>query len=133
MLETREEMRQEAKDAIIDALSEGYDGYLCDLMQEVFNTDVYEPYTDRAIEQLDALGGYSVVNECIQYEQDNFGEVSERYDEPCWVLGMLWYIVGEEVLADLMDGVDEADEWWNEELTEDRAETLVKAFENKEI
>jgi hypothetical protein len=34
-----QEMREEARVAIIEALENGYDGYYCDLHNEVFNTD----------------------------------------------------------------------------------------------
>ena len=90
---TKNELKAQAKWAIIEKLEEGYDGYLCDLHNEVFNTEMYEPYTDRAIKILDELGGYSVVAEVIKYEEDNFGQTSaDKYDNPCWVLSMLWYI-----------------------------------------
>jgi len=35
------EMRQEAKERIIECLKNGYTGYYCDLHNEVFNTDYY--------------------------------------------------------------------------------------------
>jgi DNA repair protein RadC len=35
------EMRQEAKERIIECLKNGYTGYYCDLHDEVFNTDYY--------------------------------------------------------------------------------------------
>ena len=65
---TRNELKTKAKWAIIERLEEGYEGYLCDLHNEVFNMEMYEPYTDRAIKILDELGGYSVVAEVIKYE-----------------------------------------------------------------
>ena len=124
---TRNELKNEAKLAIIEKLEEGYDGYLCDLHNEVFNTEMYEPYTDRAIKILDELGGYSVVAEVIKYEEDNFGQTSaDKYDNPCWVLYMLWYIVGEEVLYDLFDGCELWNEVWNDEATEETNEALVQ-------
>lgn len=108
---TRNELKNEAKWAIIDKLEEGYEGYLCDLHNEVFNTEMYEPYTDRAVKILDELGGYSVVAEVIKYEEDNFGQTSaDKYNNPCWVLSMFWYIVGEEALAELGEDVPEFDE-----------------------
>ena len=129
---TRNELKTEAKWAIIDKLEEGYDGYLCDLHNEVFNMEMYEPYTDRATKTLDALGGYSVVAEVIKYEQDNFGETSaDKYSDPCWVLSMLWYIVGEEALAELGEDVPEFDELWNEELPEAECLMLIDRFREK--
>ena len=129
---TKSEFKNEAKWAIIDKLEEGYDGYLCDLHNEVFNTEMYEPYTDRAVKILDELGGYSVVAEVIKYEEDNFGQTSaDKYDNPCWVLSMFWYIIGEEALAELGEDVPEFDELWNEELTEEECLVLIDRFKKK--
>lgn len=129
---TRNELKTEAKWAIIDKLEEGYDGYLCDLHDEVFNMEMYEPDTDRATKTLDELGGYSVVAEVVKYEQDNFGEVSaDKYINPCWVLSMLWYIIGEEALAELSEDVSEFDKLWNEELTEAESLVLIDRFKKK--
>lgn len=129
---TRNELKNDAKWAIIDKLEEGYDGYLCDLHNEVFNTEMYEPYTDRAIKILDELGGYSAVAEIIKYEQDEFGEVSaDKYDNPCWVLSMFWYIVGEEALQELGEDMEEFEELWNEELTEEECLMLIAKFKER--
>ena len=128
---TKSEFENEAKWAIIDKLEEGYDGYLCDLHNEVFNMEMYEPYTDRAVKILDELGGYSVVAEVIKYEQDNFGQTSaDKYSDPCWVLSMFWYIVGEKALAELGEDVPEFDEL-NEELTEEECLVLIDRFKKK--
>ena len=129
---TRNELKTEAKWAIIEKLEEGSDGYLCDLHNEVFNTEMYELYTDRAVKILDELGEYSVIGEIVKYEQDNFGELSaDKYNNPCWVLSMFWYIVGEEALAELGEDVPEFDELWNEELTEDDCLVLIDRFKEK--
>ena len=124
---TRNELKTEAKWAIIDKLEEGYDGYLCDLHNEVFNMEMYEPDTDRAIKTLDELGGYSVVAEVIKYEQDNFGQtIADEYSNPCWVLSMLWYIIGEEVMYDLFDECELWDEVRDDEATEETNKALVQ-------
>ena len=129
---TRNELKAQAKWAIIDKLEEGYEGYLCDLHNEVFNMEMYEPYTDRAIKILDELGGYSVVSEVIKYEEDNFGQTSaDKYDNPCWVLSMFWYITGEEALAELGEDVPEFEEFWDEELTEEECLVLIDRFKKK--
>ena len=39
---TRNELKAQAKWAIIERLEEGYEGYLCDLHNEVFNTDMHK-------------------------------------------------------------------------------------------
>ena len=129
---TRNELKTEAKWAIIEKLEEGYDGYLCDLHDEVFNIEMYTNDEDEAIEILDSLGSYSVIGEVVKYEQDNFGQPSaDKYDNPCWVLSMFWYIVGEEALAELAEDVPEFDNFWNEELTEEECLVLIDRFKEK--
>ena len=129
---TRNELKAQAKWAIIERLEEGYDGYLCDLHNEVFNTEMYETNTAKATRILDGLGSYSVVAETVKYEQGIFGQTSvEKYSDPCLVLSMLWYMVGQEALAELGEDVPEFDELWNEELTEEECLVLIDRFTKK--
>ena len=129
---TRNELKTEAKWAIIEKLEEGYEGYLCDLHNEVFNTEMYETNTAKATRILDGLGSYSVVAETVKYEQGIFGQTSvEKYSDPCLVLSMLWYMVGQEALAELGEDVPEFNELWNEELTEEERLVLIDRFKKK--
>ena len=129
---TRNELKTEAKWAIIDKLEEGYDGYLCDLHNEVFNTEMYETNAAKATRILDGLGNYSVVAEIVRYEQGIFGQTSvEKYSNPCLVLSMLWYMVGQEALAELAEDVPEFEEFWDEELTEEECLVLIDRFNKK--
>ena len=129
---TRNELKTEAKWAIIEKLEEGYDGYLCDLHNEVFNTEMYETNTAKATRILDGLGSYSVVAETVKYEQGIFGQTSvEKYSDPCLVLSMLWYMVGQEALAELGEDVPEFEEFWDEELTEEECLVLIDRFKKK--
>ena len=129
---TRNELKAQAKWAIIEKLEEGYEGYLCDLHNEVFNTEMYTTDRDEATKILDGLGSYSVIGETVKYEQDNFGQTSvDKYDNPCLVLSMLWYIVGQEALAELAEDVPEFNELWNDELTEEECLVLIDRFTKK--
>ena len=129
---TRNEFKAQAKWAIIEKLEEGYEGYLCDLHDEVFNTEMYETNTAKATRILDGLGSYSVVAETVKYEQGIFGQTSvEKYSDPCLVLSMLWYMVGEEALAELGEDVPEFGEFWDEELTEEECLVLIDRFTKK--
>ena len=129
---TRNELKAQAKWAIIERLEEGYEGYLCDLHNEVFNTEMYETNTAKATRILDGLGSYSVVAETVKYEQGIFGQTSvEKYSDPCLVLSMLWYMVGQEALSELAEDVPEFDELWNEELTEEECLVLIDRFTKK--
>ena len=129
---TRDEFKSQAKWAIIDKLEEGFEDYLCDLHDEVFNVEMYTNDEDEAVEILDSLGSYSVIGEIVKYEQDNFGQTSaDKYNNPCWVLSMFWYIVGQEALAELGEDVPEFEEFWNEELTEEECLVLIDRFTKK--
>ena len=129
---TRNELKAQAKWAIIERLEEGYEGYLCDLHNEVFNMEMYTDNRDEAIKILDSLGTYSVIEEITRYEQDNFGEVNtHRLASPCDVLTMFYYILGEEALAELGEDVPEFEEFWDEELTEDDCLVLIDKFRKK--
>ena len=129
---TRNELKAQAKWAIIEKLEEGYDGYLCDLHDEVFNMEMYTNDEDKAREILDSLGSYSVIGEIVKYEQDIFGQTSaDKYDNPCWVLSMFWYITGEEAFAELGEDVPEFEEFWDEELTEEECLVLIDRFKKK--
>ena len=129
---TKNELKAQAKWAIIERLEEGYEGYLCDLHNEVFNTEMYETNTAKATRILDGLGSYSVVAETVKYEQGIFGQTSvEKYSDPCLVLSMLWYMVGQEALSELGEDVPEFDELWNEELTEEECLVLIDRFRKK--
>lgn len=129
---TRNELKNDAKWAIIDKLEEGYEGYLCDLHNEVFNTEMYTDDKREAVEILDSLGSYSVIEEIVQYEQTNFGEVNtHRLASPCDVLSMFWYIIGEEALSELGEDIEEFDELWNEELTEEECLMLIAKFRER--
>lgn len=129
---TRNTMKNDAKWVIIEKLEEGYDGYLCDLHHEVFNTEMYTNDEDEATEILDSLGSYSVIGEIVKYEQDNFGQTSaDKYSDPCWVLSMFWYIVGEEAMQELGEDMEEFDELWNVELTEEECLMLIAKFKER--
>ena len=129
---TKNELKAQAKWVIIEKLEEGYDGYLCDLHNEVFNTEMYTEDRNKAVEILDSLGTYSVIEEITRYEQDNFGEVNtHRLASPCDVLTMFYYILGEEALAELGEDVPEFEEFWNEELTEEECLVLIDRFTKK--
>ena len=129
---TRNELKAQAKWAIIEKLEAGYDGYLCDLHNDVFNMEIYTNNKDEAIKILDSLGTYSVIEEITRYEQDNFGEVNtHRLASPCDVLTMFYYILGEEALAELGEDVPEFEEFWDEELTEEECLVLIDRFTKK--
>ena len=77
-----QEMREEARAAIIQALQDGYTGYYCDLHNEVFNTDYYIIGTDEAKEALKEYDVFKAIEKVQTYEKDNFGEVYTDMSDP---------------------------------------------------
>lgn len=129
----RNEFKKEAAEAIIDCLEDGYIGYLCELHNKVFNTDYYETDKDAAVDWFGDYeeGIFDVIEKIKNYEQDNFGEVITDFSNPCKVLNMFWYVIGEEVMGELMDGSADCDELWNEQLTEEENKLVLKIFKER--
>jgi hypothetical protein len=122
-------MREEARSAIIEALKNGYTGYYCDLHNEVFNTDYYIIGTHRAKEALKEYDVFEALKKVQAYEKDNFGEVYTDLSNPEKLINMLYYIIGEEVLLEMMDGVKAWAENWNNKADEETNAEILKAIE----
>ena len=128
---TKNEFLKEAMGAIIDTLENGYNGYLCELHNETFNTDYYEINYDSAIKWFNdyEYSVFYVIDKIVTYEGDNFGEVNTDLSNPCAVLNMYWYIIGEEAEDILADGCrEEFDELWNSELDDNERKFLIAKF-----
>ncbi len=126
-----QEMRKEAKAAIIEALQDGYSGYCCDLHNEVFNTDYYIIGTYKAKEALEEYGVFDAIEKIQTYEKNNFGEIYTDLSDPEKILNMLYYIIGEEVLYEMMDGVEVWEENWHNLADEETNAAILEAIEKK--
>ena len=124
-----QEMREEARDAIIKALKDGYTGYYCDLHHEVFNTDYYIIGTYEAKKALEEYGVWDAIEKVKTYEEDNFGEVYTDLSDPERLVNMLYYIIGEEVLYEMMDGIEAWNKNWNNQANEETNAEILKAIE----
>jgi hypothetical protein len=119
-------MREEARAAIIEALKNNYTGYYCDLHYEVFNTDYYIVGTERAKEALKEYDVFEAIDKVLTYEKDTFGEVYTDLSNPEKLINMLYYIIGEEVLYEMMDGSETWEKNWDNFADE---ETNAKILE----
>ena len=126
-------MRKEAREAIIEALQDGYDGYYCDLHHEVFNTDYYIIGSYEAKEALKEYDVWEAIEKVQTYEEENFGEVYTDLSNPEKFVNMLYYIIGEEVLNEMMAGVEAWDENWNNIADEETNAAILKAIAEKEV
>ena len=101
-----QKMKEDAREAIIEALKNGYSGYYSELHNEVFNTNYYIIGTYRAEKALEEYGVFDALRTVLEYEQDNFGEIITDLSDPEKFVNMLYYIIGEEVLFEMMEDVE---------------------------
>jgi len=127
-----EAMRKEARAAIIEALQDGYSGYYCDLHNEVFNTDYYIIGTYQAKEALKEYDVFEAIEKVQTYEKDNFGEIYTDLSDPEKLINMLYYIIGEEVLFEMMDDIEALSENWNNQADEETNAEILKAIKKKQ-
>lgn len=122
-------LRAEAREAILDYLKENDGFYLCDMHNEIFNSEFYTTNRKQAIETVsdnDIYQSWKTINEIIKYEKDNFGAVYTDFSDPCVVCNMLYYLIGEDELYNMFDGCELYDELWNEKVTEEDCNKLVQ-------
>ena len=126
------EMKVDAGNAITDCLECGYDGYYCDLFNEVFNTDYYVTGTAEA---KDVLGEdvFDAIGRIYTYERDTLGEVFTDLSDPVKIVNMLYYIIGEETMYDNDEFNKIINEHWNERADEETNMELIKVLKNSEI
>ena len=124
-----QEMRKEAREAIIEALRDGYSGYYCDLHNEVFNTDYYIIGTYEAKEALKEYDVFDAIEKVQTYEKENFGKVYTDLSNPEKLINMLHYIIGEEVLYEMTKGVEAFNENWNNVADEETNAEILEAIE----
>lgn len=125
-------MREEAREAIIEALRNGYTGYYCDLHNEVFNTNYYIIGTYEAKKALEEYGVFDAIEKVQTYEENIFDKVYTDLSDPEKLINMLYYIIGEEVLYEMMNGIEAWEDNWNNLATEETNTEILKAIEEKQ-
>ena len=124
------EMKEQAVMDIIEALENGFDGYYCDLHNEVFNTDYYIIGTYQAKEVLKEYDVFEAVELVQTYEKDNFGEIFTDLSDPEKLLNMVYYIIGEEVISEMYD-IEAFNDGWNDQADEETNAVIIKAMKEK--
>ena len=125
--EKHNQMKQEAIADIIETLENGYSGYYCDLHNEVFNTDYYIIGTYQAKQCLNEYDVFEAIEKVTEYEKDNFGEVFTDIANPEKLVNMLYYLIGEEIIAE-MNEIEVFEENWNDYATEENNTIIIKAL-----
>ena len=125
MKHTYENMKDQAIEAIIEALENGFNDYYCDLHNEVFNTDYYIIGTDRAKKALREYDVFDAIELVQNYENNVFGEVNTELSDPEKLINMVYYVIGEEIISEMYQ-IEAFNDNWNN-VADD--ETNVKILE----
>lgn len=125
-----EEMKREAIADIIETLENGYDGYYCDLHNEVFNTDYYIIGTFLAKEALKECDVFEAIELVQNYEKDNFGEIYTDLSDAEKLVNMLYYIIGDEIIGEMYD-IEAFNEGWNELADDETNGKIIEAMKEK--
>ena len=133
MNKKEQEIREQAREAIIEALKGGYSGYYCNLHHELFDADYYIIGTYKTKKALEEYDVFDAIRKVQTYEKDNFGGIYTDLSDPEKLVNMLYYIIGEEVLYEMMDGIKAWDENWNNIADEETNAAILKAIAEKEV
>lgn len=120
-------MKQEAIADIIERLEDSYDGYYCDLHNEVFNTDWYIIGTYQAKEALKEYDVFEAIELVQTYEKEQFGEIYTELSNPEKLINMVYYIVGDEVIGE-MNEIEEFSDNWNNRADDETNAIIVEAM-----
>ena len=103
--EKRQEIIEHAKERIQDIYDYDKDKVtldnVYDLHHEIFNTDYYIIGRYQAKEWLGA-NAFDCIYDIQEYENNNFGQVTTDLSEPEHVVNMYVYIIGEEIIEDVV-------------------------------
>jgi hypothetical protein len=124
------EMKEQAVAEIIERLEDGYNGYYCDLHNEVFNTDYYIIGTYQAKEVLREYDVFEAIDLVQTYEKEQFGEIYTDLSDPEKLLNMVYYIIGDEVIGEMYD-IPEFNDNWNNVADDETNAIIVKTMKEK--
>tara|TARA_R110000772_G_C12938944_1_gene400708 strand:- start:69 stop:401 length:333 start_codon:yes stop_codon:yes gene_type:complete len=100
------EIKEYFDDFINDQDAEWIEDNKDELHHNAFNTDYYIIGTHRCALWLEDEV-FNVIEVIKEYEQSNFGEVFTDFSDPEKVVNMYTYIVGEEIVSDYLNQLDE--------------------------
>lgn len=115
-------VKQELASHILACIQDGRltDDNIQDWHYIAFNEDYYiiGYYEAEQWLKMHGISAFDAINECIDYERSNFGEVTGKYDNAAEsVVNMLAYIYGEELLNEQnFDSVNDLEEFCNDIL-----------------
>lgn len=125
-----EAMKEQAIADIIETLENGFDGYYCDLHNEVFNTDYYIVGTYQAKEALREYDVFEAIDMVQRYEKEQFGEIYTDLSNPERLINMVYYIIGDNIIGGMFE-IEEFADSWNDYADEETNEAIIKAMKEK--
>ena len=102
----KEEIREYFDNFISDQDADWIEDNKDDLHYHAFNTDYYIIGTYQAKEWL-GNKVFDVIEHIREYEDWHFGEVTTDFSDPERVVNMYAYIIGEEIVADYVNNLEE--------------------------
>ena len=102
----KDEIKEYFDDYINDQDKEWIEDNKDDLHYHAFNTDYYIIGTYRATQWLEDQA-FNVIGFIKEYEEFNFGEVFTDLSEPEKIVNMYTYIIGEEIVFDYLNELEE--------------------------
>ena len=123
--ERKRELKEEARERIVEML-DCYNGYYCDLHNEVFNTDYYIIGNYEAKRFLESFGVFEAIDIVMEYEKSNFGEIYTEISDPEKLANMLFYVIGSDVILEMTTYIKLFDDNWNERATEKTNRAIIK-------
>jgi hypothetical protein len=127
MKHTYENMREQAIEAIIEALENGFNDYYCDLHNEVFNTDYYIIGTDRAKKALREYDVFDAIELVQNYENNVFGEVNTELSDPEKLINMVYYVIGDEIISEMYQ-IEAFNDNWNNVADDETNAIILEAM-----
>lgn len=127
MNKKHEEMKLEAIADIMECL-EDYNGYYCDLHNDVFNTDYYIIGTYLAEKELEAYGVFEAIRLVQDYEMEHFGKVYTDLSEPEKLINMVYYIIGDEIIVEMAGAIPEFNNGWDNVADDETNEAIIEGM-----
>ena len=124
------EMKEQAVEAIIEALEDGYSGYYCDLHNEVFNTDYYIIGTYEAKEALREYDVFDAIELVQTYEKEQFGEIYTDLSDPEKLINMVYYIIGDEIIGEMYE-IEAFNDNWNNVADDETNAIIIEVMKEK--
>lgn len=117
------------KSALLDNLTDLDAPYACDIHHHLYNENEHFIYYAEAGKAADELSVWECVGVVQKYEQVYFGSIYTSLSNPCDVVNMVIYIMGQELLHQIFEDTKYFTKKWNDRLTDDELDKMLTIAE----